>query len=83
MITDKKSQADYRVFREFTDQHGRVFEAWSDMATNQPIGELNPKGFSPPWLPPMRFAAWQRVGDLHFRWEYQKMSAELGGDTAA
>lgn len=67
-------QRQKRTFRVYTDQHGREFEAVADMATNQPIGELNPKGFTPPWLPPMRFAKWRQDGDLQFRWDYDTMA---------
>lgn len=76
------SQRTHRVWREFTDQHGRVFAAESDMASNQPIGELMPQGFQAPWLPPMRFAKWRRDGDLNFRWDYNALAAELSGATA-
>ncbi len=71
-----------RVWRIYTDQHGRKFGAESDIATSQPIGELMPQGFCPPWQPPMRFAKWRRVGDLDFRWDYETMAAELSGITA-
>lgn len=72
-----------RVWRVFTDQHGRRFGAQAEMSTNQPIGEFQPQGFMPPWLPPMRFAKWREVGDLEFRWDYQTYAEELGGMTAA
>jgi hypothetical protein len=75
-------QRQRRVWRVFTDQHGRKFGAQADMATNQPIAEFQPQGFMPPWLPPMRFAKWHAVGDLDFRWDYETMAAELGGITA-
>lgn len=75
-------QRERRAWREFTDEHGRRFGAFSDIATSQPIGELTPLGCNPPWLPPMRFAKWKKVGDLHFTWDYDTMAAELGGDTA-
>lgn len=71
-----------RVWRIFTDQHGRTFGAQADVSTNQPIGELMPQGFSPPWLPPMRFAKWRREGELEFRWDYETMAAELSGGIA-
>lgn len=74
-------QRERRVWREFTDQHGRVFGAQSDMATNQPIGEIMPQGFQAPWLPPMRFVKFSKVGDLKFRWDYTTMANELAGDT--
>lgn len=75
-------QRNARVWRIFTDQHGRKFGAESDIATSQPIGELMPQGFCPPWQPPMRFATWRRVGELDFRWDYETMAAELSGVTA-
>lgn len=76
-----------RVYREYTDQHGREFTAQADVRTNQPIGELTPQNdgpnaFSPPWLPPMRFAKFRKDGELKFRWDYNTMANELAGDTA-
>lgn len=71
-----------RDYRQFTDQHNRIFGAQAEIATSQPIGELMPEGFSPPWLPPMRFAKWAKTGHLHFRWDYATMAAELAGDTS-
>ena len=65
-----------RTGREFTDQHGRKFFAWADKASNQPIGEFQPMGFQPPWLPPMRYAQFRRDGDLHFVWQYETLATE-------
>lgn len=65
-----------RVEREFTDEHGRKFFAWADKASNQPIGEFQPMGFDPPWLPPMRYVQFRRDGDLHFVWQYETLAAE-------
>lgn len=72
-----------RTEREFTDQHGRKFFAWADKATNAPIGEFQPMGFQPPWLPPMRFAKFRRDGDLFFAWQYDSMANELAGGSQA
>src|SRR3990167_9741593 len=66
-----------RVYREFTDQHGRRFGAQADMASNQPIGEFAPLGCDPPWMPPMQYAKFRRDGDLQFQWDYETMASEL------
>lgn len=71
-----------RTLRTFTDQNNRQFEAQSDIATSQPIGEFTPRGCNPPWLPPMRYAKWRADGDLAFRWDYEGMANELAGITA-
>jgi hypothetical protein len=76
------SQRTGRVWRSFTDQHGREFESWADGPTSQPIGELMPKGFSPPWLPPMRFAKFAKEGDLTFNWDYSTIAEELATTSA-
>lgn len=76
-------QRNRRSPRHYTDQHGRVFYATADGISQQPIGELQPVGFRPPWQPPMRFAKWRRDGDLNFRWDYQSMADELSADVAA
>lgn len=62
---------------EYTDQHGRRFAATYDLGNGRPIGELQPVGFSPPWLPPMRFMLWERPGGFRFRWDYATMANEL------
>lgn len=62
---------------EFTDDHGRKFAAQYELANGRPIGELQPVGFSPPWLPPMRFIVWERPGGFRFRWDYATMANEL------
>jgi hypothetical protein len=72
----KSLQREHRVWRVFTDQHGRRFGAQAEMSNNQPIGEFQPQGFNPPWLPAMRFAKWREVGDLEFRWDYQTNATE-------
>jgi hypothetical protein len=75
------------VYRRFTDQHGRVFAAQSDIRNSQPKEELRPVNddprhtFSPPWLPPMRFAIFTD-GSMDFRWDYDTMATELSGDAA-
>src|SRR5689334_11451746 len=71
-----------RVWRIFTDQHGRKFGAQADMATNSPIAEFQPQGFMPPWLPPMRYAIFAQTGDLEFRWDYDTLATEWSGGTA-
>lgn len=70
-----------RTDREFTDQHGRKFFAWADKSTSQPIGEFQPMGFQPPWLPSMRYAKFRRDGDLHFVWQYHSLASELADAT--
>lgn len=66
-----------RTEREFTDQHGRRWFAWADIASNAPIGEFQPMGFDPPWRPAMRYAQFRKDGDLHFVWQYETLAAEL------
>ena len=81
----QRKQTTYRIF---TDQHGRRFAAQSDIRNQQPKEELRPvnddpkHAFSPPWLPPMRFAKFTDDGSLTFRWDYGTMATELSGDTA-
>lgn len=66
---------------DFTDQHGRRFAAQHDLQNSRPIGELSPVGFTPPWLPPMRFIKWPRsIGGFRFEWDYETMANELVGD---
>ncbi len=65
-----------RVWRIFTDQHGRRFGAQADMASNQPIGEFQPQGSIPPWLPTMRHAKFAQEGDLDFRWDYDTVAED-------
>lgn len=72
-----------RVYRTFTDQHGRRFGAQADAASNQPIGEFQPLDCRPPWTPPMRFAKFAQDGDLFFRWDYQSMADELSAEVAS
>lgn len=72
-----------RVWRIFTDQHGRRFGAQADMANNQPIGEFQPQGFNPPWLPPMFYAKFRQEGDLEFRWDYTTLATEWADGAAA
>lgn len=71
------------VYREFTDQHGRVFGAQCDIRNQHPKEELKPVGFAPPWLPPMRFARFAADGSLRFAWDYVTMATELSGDAAS
>ncbi len=72
-----------RVWRIFTDQHGRKFGAQAEMMTNQPIGEFQPQGFNPPWLPSMMYAKFQQDGDLEFRWDYTTLAREWADNAAA
>lgn len=74
-------QRERRTYREYRDQHGRVFASQADALTGMPIGELMPQGFTPPWQPPMRFAKFAKINDLTFRWDYETMANELAGDT--
>lgn len=75
------------VYRRYTDQHGRKFAAQSDVRTQQPKEELRPVNddpknqFTPPWMPPMRFAKFTE-GSLEFWWDYDTMATELSGDAA-
>ena len=75
------------VYRRYTDQHGRKFAAQSDVRTQQPKEELRPVNddpknqFTPPWMPPMRFAKFTE-GSLDFWWDYDTMATELSGDAA-
>jgi hypothetical protein len=71
-----------RSQRTYTDQHGRHFTACADALNQQPTEELRPVGFTVPWQPPMRYAKWQRTGDLHFRWDYERMADDLATLTA-
>ena len=83
MMTPGQSlQRQARVYRTYTDQHGRKFGAVADARNNQPIGEFTPLGCNPPWLPPMRFAVFTDDGSLDFRWAYEIMAAELAAGTA-
>ena len=83
MMTPGQSlQRKSRVYRTYTDQHGRKFGAVADAMNNQPIGEFTPLGCNPPWLPPMRFAIFTDDGSLDFRWAYEIMAAELAAGTA-
>ena len=76
------------VYRVYTDQHGRKFSAQADVGNQHPKEELRPVNddprnqFTPPWLPPMRFAKFTDDGSLNFRWDYSTMATELAGQTA-
>src|ERR1035437_3330308 len=75
------------IYRKFTDQHGRVFAAQCDIRNGPPEKDRRPAkpapthNFSPPWLPPMRFAK-MVTGSDQFRWDYSTMASELAGQTA-
>ena len=77
-VSDLPSQRDNRVWRVFTDQHGRKLGAWADKGNQRPIGEFQPQGFNPPWMPPMRYAQFDAEGGLEFRWDYDTMAQEWG-----
>lgn len=79
----KSLQRERRVWRIFTDQHGRRFGAQADMATNAPIAEFQPQGFMPPWLPAMRYAKFAQTGDLDFRWDYDANAEDWSELTGA
>lgn len=68
---------------EFTDQHGRKFQANYDVRNMRPKEELRPVGFNPPWQPPMRYIIWDRPGAFAFRWDYETMANDLSGDATA
>lgn len=80
-------QRQRRVWRIFTDQHGRRFGAQADMGNNQPIGEFQPQsvnGFTiAPWYPAMPYAKFAQEGDLEFRWDYTRLAEEWSGGTAS
>jgi hypothetical protein len=62
---------------EFTDQHGRRFAGWYEIANARPIGELQCVSHTPPWLPPMNKIQWERDGSFRFRWDYDSLAAEF------
>ncbi|HEX7123823.1 MAG TPA: hypothetical protein VF178_15710 [Gemmatimonadaceae bacterium] len=72
-----------RAWRIYTDQHGRRFGAQAEMATNAPIGEFQPQGFNPPWLPTMRYAKFAQTGDLEFRWDYDAVAEDWSAQAAS
>lgn len=72
-----------RAWRVFTDQHGRRFGAVVDRGNNAPIGEFQPQGFIPPWLPTMRYAKWAEEGDLEFRWDYDAVAEDWSSQAAS
>lgn len=76
----QRLQTTYRVF---TDRHGRKFGAQCDIRNQMPKEELHPVGFTPPWVPPMRFAKFATDGTLTFWWDYSTMAMELSGDAAS
>lgn len=79
----RKQQSDYRGYHnEWTDQHGRLFGAWYEIDTFRPIGELTPLGFTPPWLPPMKYIQWERKNGFRFQWMYDVIADEFSGHTA-
>lgn len=68
---------------EFEDQFGRKFAANYDIRNMRPKEELRPVGFTPPWLPPMRYIVWERQGGFKFRWDLETMANDLSGDSTA
>jgi len=64
---------------DYMDQHGRRFAAQYELANGRPIGEFQPVGFNPPWLPPMRYIIWERPGGFRFRWDYETLANEFAG----
>jgi hypothetical protein len=68
---------------QFTDQHGRRFEAHYDIRNMRPKEELRPIGFSPPWMPPMRYIVWDRDGSFSFRWDYETLANDLSESSTA
>ncbi len=70
------------VYRVFTDQHGRKWEAQSDIRNNRPKEELRPLGCNPPWRPAMRFIWWDGDNQLTFRWAYRQLANDLASHTA-
>jgi hypothetical protein len=80
----RKQQHDARGYPdEWMDQHGRKFGAHYELESNRPIGELQPIGFSPPWLPPMRYISWEKKTGFRFRWNYDVIADEWSSLTAA
>jgi len=70
------------VYRIYTDQHGRKWEAQADIRNNRPKEDLRPLGCTPPWWPPMRFIWWDGDQQLTFRWAYRQLANELSSYTA-
>jgi hypothetical protein len=70
------------VYRVYTDQHGRQWEAQSDIRNNRPKEEMRPLGCIPPWWPPMRFIWWDGDNQLTFRWAYRQLANDLSSYTA-
>lgn len=76
-LIGQRTQRDYAVYRHFTDQHGRVFEAQANVFNQRPMEELRPLNCKPFWLPTMRFIDWEGDGLLSFKWNYRRMANEL------
>ena len=76
-LIGQRTQRDYAVYRHFTDQHGRIFEAQANVFNQRPMEELRPINCQPYWLPTMRFIDWDGDGLLTFRWNYRRMANEL------
>lgn len=72
-------QRERRAHRTFTDQHGRQFSTVVDKETNTPIGEMRPLNSAAPWYPTQPYAVFSANGDSVFRWDYKRLSDELGG----
>lgn len=53
------------------------------MGNNRPIGEFQPQGFNPPWLPSMFYAKFGAEGELEFRWDYLGLADEWSGGTSS
>jgi hypothetical protein len=62
---------------DFTDQHGRRFQANYDNRNMRPKEELRPVDCTPPWQPPMKYIVWDRHNGFKFRWDYATMANDL------
>ncbi len=69
--------------KEFRDQHARRFASTYEKINQRPVGEMQPEGFAPPWLPPQRFMKWEAEGSFRFDWDYLSMANELASETAS
>jgi len=72
-----RSQREYAVYRIFTDQHGRRFEAQSHVINSRPMEDLRCLDAVLPWQPNGRYVDWKGDGLLEFTWNYRKMAHEL------
>ena len=76
-LMGEQSQRKYAVYRIFTDQHGRKWEAQANVMNQRPMEDLRCINAKPFWQPPMRFIEWRDHGQLEFAWNYRKMAHEL------